>query len=97
MGAAFSFSVRRFSESYFTDGRWIALDSGTDAEPIESVDLSGPLRLMVGNEGHGWRDADLPGTCIKTAIPASGVESLNAAVAVGIACFEARRRFGRAL
>jgi TrmH family RNA methyltransferase len=97
MGAAFLISVRRFSESHFKDGRWVALDSGPDAAPIESVDLSGPLRLMVGNEGHGWRDADLPENCIKTAIPASGVESLNAAVAVGIACFEAARRFGAAL
>jgi TrmH family RNA methyltransferase len=97
MGAAFLMPVRRFSEDHFGDGRWVVLDSKPGTAPIESVDLSGPLRLMVGNEGHGWRDTNLPEKCIKTAISTSGVESLNAAVAVGIACFETTRRFGRAL
>jgi TrmH family RNA methyltransferase len=97
MGAAFLLSVRRFAECHFMDGRWVALDSGPGAAPIESVDLSAPLRLMVGNEGHGWRDADLPGNCTKASITAPGVESLNAAVAVGIACFETTRRFGGTL
>ena len=92
MGAAFAMPLRRFSEGHFTDGRWVALDSGSNATPIESVDLSGPLRLMVGNEGRGWRDANLPAHCVKAAIPTSGVESLNAAVAVGIACYEVARR-----
>ena len=92
MGAAFTMPLRRFSESYFADGRWLALDCELDATPIESVDLSSPLRLMVGNEGRGWRDTDLPAQCLKTVIPTFGVESLNAAVAVGIACYEAARR-----
>jgi len=92
MGAAFTMPLRRFFEDHFADGHWVALDNGPNATPIESVDLSDPLRLMVGNEGHGWRDANLPAQCIKTAIPTSGVESLNAAVAAGIACYEADRR-----
>ena len=92
MGAAFTMSFRRFSEEHFADGTWVALDSGTGATPIGGVDLSAPLRLMVGNEGHGWRDADLPNRCVRASISITGVESLNAAVAVGIACFEIARR-----
>jgi TrmH family RNA methyltransferase len=92
MGAAFMVSLRRLKKRHFDDGRWIALDSAASALPIEEVDLNGQLRLMVGCEGHGWRDADLPSGCIRTVIQTSSVESLNVAVAVGIACFEAARR-----
>jgi TrmH family RNA methyltransferase len=93
MGAAFAMPLRRFNEKYFADGRWIVLDSGSNALLIESVDLSPPLRLMVGNEGHGWRDVELPEHCVRTTIPTSGVESLNVAVAAGIACYEAAKSF----
>ncbi|MDR0498436.1 MAG: RNA methyltransferase [Holophagales bacterium] len=93
MGAAFTMPLRRFDKKCFADGRWIALDSEPNALLIESVDLSVPLRLMVGNEGHGWRDVELPEHCVRTAIPISKVESLNAAVAVGIACYEAAKKF----
>ena len=91
MGAAFKISLRRLSESHFADGRWVALDAGKGAMPICKVDLGGTLRLMVGSEGHGWQGVDLPKGCIRAKIPTSGVESLNAAVAVGIACYEAAR------
>jgi len=92
MGAAFALSVRRFKNEHFADGRWVALCNGAGATPVESVEMSAPLRLMIGNEGHGWRDTVLPATCVMAAIPTLGVESLNAAVAAGIACFEADRR-----
>jgi len=93
MGAAFTMTLRHFNEKYFADGRWIALDNEPNALLIESVDFSFPLRLMVGNEGHGWRDVELPKHCLKATIPTSRVESLNAAVAVGIACYEASKSF----
>jgi TrmH family RNA methyltransferase len=97
MGAAFTMPLRRFDEKYFADGHWIALDNRLGALPIESVDLNLPLRLMVGNEGHGWQDIELPEHCVRAAIPISGVESLNAAVAVGIASYEVVKRLkGRA-
>jgi TrmH family RNA methyltransferase len=50
------------------------------------------LRLLVGNEGHGWSGVALPPAVRRLAIPIQGVESLNAAVAAGIACYEADRR-----
>ena len=94
MGAAFLVSLRRCGDlaEVLDGGRWIALDGGSDAEPLTEADLSGPLRLLVGNEGHGWRGMDLPPPVIRVAIPMGGVESLNAAVAMGIACFETARR-----
>jgi tRNA G18 (ribose-2'-O)-methylase SpoU len=60
--------------------------------PLAEADLSEPLRLWVGNEGHGWAGVDLPAGVQRLAIPIQGVESLNAAVAAGIACYEAARR-----
>jgi len=94
MGAAFTLRVRRFSAAHFSNGRWIALDNRPGTAPITEVDLSPPLRLMVGNEGHGWQGSDLPARCARASIPTVSVESLNAAVAVGIVCFEAARRSG---
>jgi TrmH family RNA methyltransferase len=46
----------------------------------------------VGNEGHGWQGVTLPEGVQRLAIPIQGVESLNAAVAAGIACYEVARR-----
>jgi TrmH family RNA methyltransferase len=94
MGAAFIMPLRRLSKDHYASGRWVALDNGQGATPIGDADLGRPLRLMVGNEGHGWRGADLPELCVRASIPTTGVESLNAAVAVGIACYEVERRLG---
>lgn len=92
MGAAFLMPIRRAQGFVLDEGHWYALHGGPDAVPIVEADLSIPLRLMVGNEGHGWKDLNLPKEIQFLSIPISGVESLNAAVAAGIACFEAFRR-----
>ncbi|HTL97543.1 MAG TPA: RNA methyltransferase [Holophagaceae bacterium] len=94
MGAAFLVSLRRCDDlaAALDGGRWIALDGGAGATPLPRADLSEPLRLLVGNEGHGWRGTELPPSVLRAAIPIAGVESLNASVAMGIACFEAARR-----
>lgn len=94
MGAAFLVAVRRCAslEDLMDDGVWIALDGGEGATPLADARLREPLRLLVGNEGHGWRGVALPAAVRRVAIPIRGVESLNAAVAMGIACFEAARR-----
>ena len=94
MGAAFLVSLRRCERlsAALDGGRWVALDGGAGAAPLSDTDLSEPLRLLVGNEGHGWRGTELPATVLRAAIPIREVESLNASVAMGIACFEAARR-----
>jgi len=92
MGAAFLLPIRRVDGLHPDAGRWYALDGGPGAVPLAEADLSEPLRLWVGNEGHGWQGVSLPAGVARLAIPIQGVESLNAAVAAGIACFEAARR-----
>jgi TrmH family RNA methyltransferase len=92
MGAAFLMPLRRVPELKPDIGHWYALDGGPGALPLAEADLAEPLRLWVGNEGHGWAGVELPPAVRRLAIPIRGVESLNAAVAAGIACFEADRR-----
>jgi TrmH family RNA methyltransferase len=92
MGAAFLLPLRRAAGLEPDGGHWYALDGGPGAMPLADADLSEPLRLWVGNEGHGWQGVDLPAGVRRLAIPIQGVESLNAAVAAGIACYEAARR-----
>jgi TrmH family RNA methyltransferase len=92
MGAAFLLPLRRVSTLQPDAGHWFALDGGPGAIPLAEADLTEPLRLWVGNEGHGWQGVDLPDGVQRLAIPIQGLESLNAAVAAGIACYEAARR-----
>ena len=92
MGAAFLMPLRRVERLTLDPGRWYALDGGPGAVALAEACLDAPLRLLVGNEGHGWKGADLPEGIARVAIPIAGVESLNAAVAAGIACFETARR-----
>ncbi len=92
MGAAFLLPLRRVEALVPDEGHWYALDGVPGALPLAEADLSEPLRLWVGNEGHGWQGVTLPQAIRRLAIPTQGVESLNAAVAAGIACFETARR-----
>ncbi|MBP1627658.1 MAG: spoU [Holophagaceae bacterium] len=92
MGAAFLMPLRRIEKPGLDSGRWFALDGGPGALPLAEADFQGPVRILVGNEGHGWQGVALPETVHRLAIPIQGVESLNAAVAAGIACFEVARR-----
>jgi TrmH family RNA methyltransferase len=92
MGAAFLLPIRRVETLRSDAGHWYALDGAIGAVPLGEADLSEPLRLWVGNEGHGWQGQALPEGVRRLAIPIHGVESLNAAVAAGIACYEAARR-----
>ena len=92
MGAAFLLPLRRVEVLEPDHGHWYALEGGPGALPLAQADLSDPLRLWVGNEGHGWQEVVLPEGVQRLAIPIQGLESLNAAVAAGIACYEVARR-----
>ncbi len=92
MGAAFLLSVRRFQTLELEAGHWFALDAGAGAISLKEADLIEPIRILVGNEGHGWKHETLPAAVQRVAIPTTAVESLNAAVAAGIACYEIQRR-----
>ena len=92
MGAAFLLPLRRVEAFQPDHGHWVVLDGGPGALPLAQADLTDPLRLWVGNEGHGWQGVALPAAVTRLAIPIQGVESLNAAVAAGIACYEVARQ-----
>jgi TrmH family RNA methyltransferase len=95
MGAAFLMPLRRVLSLALDGGRWFALDGAPGALPLARAELKEPLRILVGNEGHGWQGSELPDFVLRVAIATQGVESLNAAVAAGIACFETARRLER--
>ena len=62
--------------------------------PIDAVDLSGRVALVVGNEVEGLRELPIDET---VTIPmAPGTESLNLAMAATVLCFEAQRQRRRA-
>lgn len=63
-------------------------------EPLDRADLSadGPLTLVVGSEARGVSPA-VAALCRPLTVPMPGpAESLNAAVAAAIACYEVMRR-----
>jgi len=72
--------------------RVIALEAGSD-RPYFDECLTGPLALLVGNEGDGVADELLRLSDAVVSIPMPGrAESLNAAVAVSIVAYEAVRQ-----
>jgi tRNA G18 (ribose-2'-O)-methylase SpoU len=75
----------------------VALETTARAVPLERLDWPAPVCLIVGNEVAGI-GADLLDACPRhVAIPMRGVkDSLNVAVAFGIAAYHASRALGRA-
>lgn len=74
----------------------IGLDGGDESQPLEQVDLSGPLGLVVGNEGQGMRRLVREKCDVLLRLPMRGqIESLNAAVAGSVALYLALGARGR--
>ena len=74
------------------EGTSVAL-CGEGAMDLYSLDLTGPLLFLVGNEGAGLSAALEAAATVRAAIPMPGrAESLNAGVAGSIALFEAVRQ-----
>ena len=97
MGAIFLMPLRRteiITDINKDDGYWFALDSSQNSIKLDNIKFKEPLRILVGNEGHGWNGLELPSIVQRITIPTCKVESLNAAVATGIVCFEVARRLG---
>ncbi len=71
-------------------GLWICgTDIGTD-KYYYNQDLTGPLAIVIGNEGKGISDKVKKNCDFLVKIPMNGkVESLNAAVSTGIVVYEA--------
>ena len=61
--------------------------------PLDDLDLTGPLALVVGHEVHGLGGLPLDMLDDMVTIPMSpGAESLNLAMAATVLCFEAQRQ-----
>jgi TrmH family RNA methyltransferase len=75
------------------EGVDLFISDGAARESVDHVDLSRPVAIAIGSEGHGV-GAELrsnPHTLV--AIPMSGqVESLNAGIAASILLYEAQRQ-----
>jgi 23S rRNA (guanosine2251-2'-O)-methyltransferase len=66
----------------------IGLDGGPESQPLEQVNLKGPLGLVVGNEGQGMRRLVREKCDVLLRLPMRGnIESLNAAVAGSVALY----------
>lgn len=67
--------------------------SGSAELEVSECDLRAPCALVIGNEGTGVRPDVLSACDLRVRIPQSGhIDSLNAAVAAGILCYEVQRQ-----
>lgn len=63
------------------------------ADPYDSVDLTGPVAVVLGNEAHGLASEVADGLGCLVTIPMAGpTESLNVAMAGTVVCFEVLRQ-----
>lgn len=63
------------------------------AEPADMMNLTGPIALLIGNEGNGVPEEIAIHADAQVTIPCPGpVESLNAAVAASVLLYEACRQ-----
>jgi RNA methyltransferase, TrmH family len=96
MGAHWHLSIHEHGEPADLLARLrvpVALTDSHGAQPIDEVDLRGPVAWIFGNEGAGvsaaWREA--PHTRVTIPQP-GGMESLNVAAAAAICLFEQGRQ-----
>ncbi len=74
-------------------GIWVAGLESSTGQDIWKADLNRPLALVIGGEGKGLRRLTRESCDLLLRIPMQGkINSLNAAVAAGIALFEIRRQ-----
>jgi TrmH family RNA methyltransferase len=64
-----------------------------DGESWFDVDLTGPVAVLIGGEGHGLAPSLVDAADVRVTIPMlPPVESLNAAVTAALILYEARRQ-----
>lgn len=76
-------------------GIWLYGASGEADADLYSLDLTGPMALVMGSEGDGMRRLTSDTCDFLLRIPMPGtMQSLNVSVATGVCLFEARRQRG---
>jgi 23S rRNA (guanosine2251-2'-O)-methyltransferase len=74
-------------------GVWIVGAAGEAAAELGSLDLKGPIALVLGAEGAGLRRLTRESCDYLAAVPMAGsVSSLNVSVAAGVFLYEAMRQ-----
>ena len=74
-------------------GVWLVGLVGDVDASLYSIDLKGPMAIVLGSEGEGMRRLTREACDFVARIPMrGGIESLNVSVATGIALFEALRQ-----
>lgn len=87
--SSLSDACRRLNERGLT----IIASTAEGSVPPAQIDLTQPCGIVIGNEGTGIDPAILSFAESRCAIPQSGrLDSLNAAVAAGILCYEVLRQ-----
>lgn len=84
--------VRSF-ETFKANGFWTVGACHSATQPIDRVDMKGPLVCVLGAEGKGLRTLTRQHCDFLAQIPLPGaIECLNASVACGIFLYEAQRQ-----
>jgi len=74
-------------------GVWLVGLAGDAEQDFYTVDLTGPIAIVMGSEGEGMRRLTREACDFLAHIPMRGaVESLNVSVATGVALFETLRQ-----
>jgi TrmH family RNA methyltransferase len=89
MGAIFNVALARVGDVTDLPGRTVALDSAASV-PLEHVDLTGVVTLLIGAERDGLPDHILKTADATARIPIA-THSLNAAMAATVALYETTR------
>ncbi|HAG62251.1 MAG: 23S rRNA (guanosine(2251)-2'-O)-methyltransferase RlmB [Legionellales bacterium] len=75
------------------EGIWIVGTDGQSTDEINSLDLKGPMAIVMGNEGSGMRRLVREQCDFLARIDMPGdVSSLNVSVATGVCLYEAHRQ-----
>lgn len=86
-------NLARVMDALKERGIWLIGTAGEADGELYSVDLTGPLGLVMGSEGAGLRRLTRERCDALVKLPMQGqVESLNVSVAAGICLFEALRQ-----
>ena len=86
-------NLARALERLKAAGYWFAALDGTADLPLARLDLTGRIGLVLGAEDAGIRRLVRRACDFEAAIPMNGgADSLNVAVAAGIALYEAHRQ-----
>ena len=90
-------NIARTIERLKKEGIWfVCADMG--GETMYRVNLTGPLGLVIGNEGNGVSRLVKENCDLTASIPMRGdIDSLNASVAAGVLAYEALRQRLQAL